>query len=272
MIVLVIRPRKLDPLGMLTTFTYNSNSNVLSETKSGRTTQFQYDATLRRTKTIDALGQQIVTVYSSVADGKKPASVTDVRGQLTNFEYDARGDLIRTTFPDGSTTTTTYDNEGRALSKSDRDGRHMAFQYDALGRQTRITNPDGTTVNKTYDAVARLLTQTDERGNVTTYAYGPNKQTVFDALGNVTVHDFDSRERRTRTTDALEGSRRLPMTVKANLQGQSFQWFEQNYELRHCWTQGRGNGSSRPDNAVCIRCSWPADSRHRLSGCDLIYL
>lgn len=193
-----------DPLGNVTTFSNDANGNVLSATKAGtQTTQFQYDAAQRLTKMIDALGHQTVTTYSTLGDGQKPASTTDAKGQVTRFDYDARGNLIGKTFPDGSTETISYDAENHILGKTDRDGHTTSFQYDALGRQTKITNPDGTSSTKTYDVAGRVLTQTNERGNTTTYAYAPNKQTVTDALGNVTVHEFDSRQRRLRTTDAL---------------------------------------------------------------------
>jgi len=192
-----------DPLGTVTTFTYNASGRVVSETKGGRTTQFQYDAAQRLTKVIDALNHQIVTTYSAVGDGRKPATVTDADGGVTTSAHDARGNLTGKTFPDGSTETTTYDAENHVLSVTDRDGHTTAYQYDALGRQTKITNPDGTRLLKAYDAVGRLLTQTDERDNVTTYSYAPNKQAVTDALGHVTVHEVDSQQRRTKTTDAL---------------------------------------------------------------------
>ena len=170
-----------DPLGTVTTFTYNANGTVLSETKAGQVTQFQYDSVQRRIRTTDALGQQTVTTYSAIGDGSKPASVTDAKGQITSYNYDARGNLTSKTFPDGSTESTGYDAENRALSKTDRDGRMTSFQYDALGRQTRTTNPDGSLNIGTYDAVGRLVTQTNGRGYVTTFNYAPNKQMVTDA-------------------------------------------------------------------------------------------
>ena len=192
-----------DPLGTLTTFTYDTNGNILSRNVGDRTTQFQYDGAQRLTRKIDALGNQIVTTYSPIGDGKKPASVTDAKGQITRFDYDVLGNLSRTMFPDGSTETNTYDAENRIVNKVDRDGRSTVFQFDALGRETKITNADGTSITKSYDSVGRLLSQTNQPGGITSYSYAPNKQTVTDALGNVTVHEFDSQQRRIRTTDAL---------------------------------------------------------------------
>jgi RHS repeat-associated protein len=192
-----------DPLGTVTTLTYNANGGVLSTTKAGRTTQFQYDGAQRLTRSTNALGHQSLITYSPLGDGQKVASTTDANGGVTQLTYNVSGKETGSTFPDGSAQAKTYDAENRVLSQTDRDGHTTAFQYDAVGRQTKITNPDGTTILRTYDAVGRQLSQTDERGNVTTYIHAPNRQTVMDALGNVTVHEFDSARRTIKTTDAL---------------------------------------------------------------------
>jgi RHS repeat-associated protein len=193
-----------DPVGTRTTFIRDANGNLLSTTRAGtQSTYLQYDGAGRLTKTMDALGHQILVTFSAVRDGKQPESVVDAKGQVTRFDYDGRGNLVSKTFPDGSTETNSFDAESRLLSKTDRDGHTTAFQYDALGQQTRVTNADGSSRTKAYDAAGRVLSQTDERGNTTTYAYPSNRQTVTDALTNVTVHELDSRQRRLRMTDAL---------------------------------------------------------------------
>ncbi|MBI3245681.1 MAG: VCBS repeat-containing protein [Deltaproteobacteria bacterium] len=207
-----------DPLGVVTIYVNDANGNVLSSTKAGvQTTQFQYDSARRLVKTIDALGQEEVTTYSLVGDGRKPATVTDARGQVTRYDYDARGNLIGKTLPDGSAETTSYDAENRVVSRTDRDGRTTSFQHDALGQQMKITHPDGASSTSTYDAVGRVATRTDERGNATTFSYAPNKQTATDASGNVTVHQFDSRQQRSTTTDALGRTTRFAYNSAGNL-------------------------------------------------------
>jgi RHS repeat-associated protein len=195
---------EIDTLGNVTSYTYNANGLRLTQTKpGGRVTQYAYDAMGRMIRTTDALGQQSSVTYSAIGDGKKPATGTNEMGQITVFDYDALGNLLQTMSPDGSSSTATYDAEGRTTSKTNRDGHTTTFQYDALGRQTRTIHPDGTSMMKTYDAVGRILAETDERGHSSTYSYAPNQQNVTDALGNVTVHRFDSQGRRLRMTDAL---------------------------------------------------------------------
>ncbi|MBI3249129.1 MAG: VCBS repeat-containing protein [Deltaproteobacteria bacterium] len=192
-----------DPLGTVTTFSYNANGSVVSSAKAGQTTQYQYDAAQRLTVTTDTLGHQTEITYSLIGDGNRPATTTDATGHVTEYGYNVRGNRIGTTFPDGSSEMTAYDAENRVTSQTNRDGHTTEYRYDALGRQTKVIHPNGTEIVKTYDASGRVLTQTDERGNLTSYNFAPNIQTVTDALGQVTVHEFDGLRRRVKTTDAL---------------------------------------------------------------------
>ena len=48
--------------------------------------------------------------------------MTDALGNVTQYEYDASGNLLRLTFADGTS---------------------VSYIYDALGRQTSMTNPKG---------------------------------------------------------------------------------------------------------------------------------
>jgi len=206
-----------DALGEVTTLVNDANGNALSQTNGGQVAQFQYDAGQRLSTAGDNLGHQSLTTYSALGDGKKIASLRNAGGETTLYDYDVRGNLVKTTYPDGSMRTATFDADGHELSRTDRDGNTTSFQYDALGRQTKITNPDGTTISRTFDAVGRLLTLTDERGNLTSYTYAVNQQTVTDALGNVTVHDVDSQGRRIKTTDALGHVTRFTYDSRGNL-------------------------------------------------------
>lgn len=162
-------------------------------------TTTEYDSRGNVLRTVDALGQAVPSTYDGAG---RVTSVTDQAGDLTRYEYDDAGRLVRTVHPDGSEEAFTYDGEGRQLTWVDRDGHTTTYEHDALDRRVRTVHPDGTSTSRTYDEAGRVLTETDERGNVTRHEYAENRETVTDALGNVTVHLFDGMDHRIQTTDA----------------------------------------------------------------------
>ncbi len=191
------------PLGAVTTYGYDAAGRTTSETDAKGTTSSAFDAAGRLATTTDKRGGVATLTYDPLGSGQNIATSTDPRGKVTQYQYDVRGNLVATTHPDGATESSTYDAEANVLTRTDRDGHTTAFEYDPLGRRTKTTNPDGTTTRTSYDAIGRVLTTTDERGNVTSHAYAANQETVTDALGHVTVSDFDGRRRVVGTTDAL---------------------------------------------------------------------
>ena len=94
------------------------------------------------------------------------------------------GQLTKTTFPDGTSESLTYDAESRRLSATDRAGRVTLFEYDALARLTKTSNPDGTFTTTAYDAIGNTLSTTDALGHVTSYAYDAanHRTSITDAL------------------------------------------------------------------------------------------
>src|SRR5664280_1315086 len=110
-----------DPAGNLTTYTYDGNSNLLSQVETDkasgttRTTTYTYDGLDRRTS--ETLDDIFVTIFS----------------------YDAVGNLIETAGPiqDPSgnpyTKLSTFDGVGRLLTVTDQGGYVTKYAYDAAG-------------------------------------------------------------------------------------------------------------------------------------------
>ena len=73
--------------------------------------------------------------------------------------------MTKTTFPDGTSESSTYDAEGRRLTSTDRAGRVTRSVYDELGRLTQTVFADDATTTTAYDAVGQVVTTTDARGN-----------------------------------------------------------------------------------------------------------
>ncbi len=234
-----------DPAGHATTYEYDLNGNRRFE-RTTRTsgnatvavvTETEYDAQDRPIKNWNAnnlRGQATrpssQTVYD---DNGKVAWTYDALGRGTHQEYDSRGLLFKTTHPDNTFDTVTYDAEGRREFATDRRGMVTKTVYDGMGRvQNTIFQGDGSdpvvTLSTTaYDAAGRVWQSTDANGSTTSYAYDAagrrtavtqpatstvpatttrynyddngNLRFVTDAKGRPTEHVYDVLNRRIRT-------------------------------------------------------------------------
>ena len=116
--------------------------------------------------------------------------------------------MLSTTFPDLTTTSATYDAEGRRLTSTDQMGRVTSFQYDQLGRLIKTTAPDNSFTTTVYDAIGRVTSTTDQLGHTTTFDYDPNcgcsgrRSKITDALGNETHFSYDENGNQISFTDA----------------------------------------------------------------------
>ena len=98
----------------------------------------------------------------------------------TSYTYDVKNRVTLTTFPDTSTTTTSYvyDAFGDLLTTTDPSGNVISNTFDVRGRKTAMSDPDmgGWTYN--YDALSELTSQTDAKSQTTSLTY--------DLLGRLT--------------------------------------------------------------------------------------
>ncbi|MEJ0062753.1 MAG: RHS repeat-associated core domain-containing protein [Alphaproteobacteria bacterium] len=139
----------------------------------------------------DAAGE--VTNYAYNADGQLIYS-TDALNQTTFREYDGYGRLTRVTVPYavafGSVTYGTtnalaatkesysYDAYDRIGTLTDSEGRAETYSYNALDMLTQVTYPDSTTDIYTYDSTRKLNlnSHTDRLGRTTSYTYDNNQR------------------------------------------------------------------------------------------------
>jgi RHS repeat-associated protein len=178
-----------DPAGHVTTYEYDLSGNRRFE-RSTRTygnstvavvNETEYDEQDRPVRTWNAGNPRSQatrpsseTVYD---DNGKVAWTYDALGHGTHQEYDSRGLLFKTTHPDATFDTVTYDGEGRREIVTDRCGMATKTVYDAMGRvQNTIFLGDGTdpavTLSTTaYDAGGRVWQSTDANGHTTSYSY-----------------------------------------------------------------------------------------------------
>mgnify|MGYP005832630037 CR=1 FL=1 len=146
-----------------TDFTYDAYGNITSiKTPSGLTTSFTYENVRHQLSSfIDPMGH--VTNYFYDAQGNL-IKMTDPLGQETTYEYDSHGKLVKMTAPGGRETTFTHDANGYLTEITDTVGSNVytvAIEYDAVGNVTKITRPGGSTIEAQWNVLNQLTRLTD---------------------------------------------------------------------------------------------------------------
>ncbi|QQR69652.1 MAG: RHS repeat protein [Alphaproteobacteria bacterium] len=210
------------------TATYTAKNQLASMTSpGGRTTRYEYDAAGGLAKIINAMNH--VTQITNDAAGR-PIRITDPNGLVTTLEYDARGRLISRS--EGTAKTRyEYDAAGQMVRTSLPTGASFTHSYDAAHRLVRTTDALGNSVNLGYDAASNITSREvrdasgavvtkrgfehDSRGLMTREigAYGWATRYDRDANGNIelitdsagALSDFviDALNRRIGKVDAL---------------------------------------------------------------------
>lgn len=140
-----------DPVGHSHEFIYDNRGNFSRLTDSlGNTSQFTYSRSFNRL-----------------------ASLTDAKGNRTNYAYDSKGNLTSIAYPDNSSERWSYDNQGDPRSWTNRRGRDVNYNFDSHGRLIRKNYSDGSQMEYVYDNRGNLTQTTDPNG-ITTFTYDEN--------------------------------------------------------------------------------------------------
>ena len=206
-----------------TTFGFDAQGNLITRTVSGtnasdRTWLFQYNANGQVTQ-IDGPRTDATDVTQFTYDAKgNLISVTDALGHVTKITaFDAHGRPLTIVDPVGLTTKLAYDARGRLLSRQ-RGTETTKYAYDPAGQLTKLTFPDGSFVTYGYDPAHRLTGLQDNLGNRIAY--------TLDAVGNRLRDDvFDSAATLARThSRAFDTLDRLAKSIGAAAQTTNFSY------------------------------------------------
>ncbi len=224
---------------------------VASIAKAGATLAFAYAPGTRITTVTDPGGSQWNLTYSpaslltAVADplghatsfvwgtDKTLLEVTDPLGTAATYDYDALGNLTRSTVPltagsnavtertyspacnlptttkdpRGNVWTFTYDAQCNLLTAADPVplGTSASYLYDAFGQRTRTTDRTGRATNFTYDTAGNLATTTSALGHAWQFEYDGGGRLIRaeDPLGNERTWEYDALGRLVAAADAL---------------------------------------------------------------------
>jgi YD repeat-containing protein len=178
-----------------TGMSYDTNGNVLTRTltagSNSRTWTYTYNAN-GSVLTIDGPRTDVsdVTTYAYYANDAacsgasaigcrgQVATITNALGHVTNItEYNAHGQPLSITDPNGVTTIVAYDARQRLTSRNF-GGETTTYEYDGVGQLKKVTLPDTSFLSYTYDPAHRLTEIADNLGNKIVY--------TLDLMGNRT--------------------------------------------------------------------------------------
>jgi len=176
---------------------------------AGGCVQFETDSSLARSTSFDAQGNRLDSFFDERGNLIEERRWIDATTVLTrSFTYDAAGNLLTATDPDGRTTTTTYDSEGNRLTHTDPEGRTRSFTYGACDLPETSCDPAGNCTTYTYDDRCRLTTVRDPLGGLTEHRYDAqgNRIESIDSVGNRRRYSYDAWGRLNGFTDPAGNS------------------------------------------------------------------
>lgn len=183
------------PEARLTTYTYDTLGQMLTQTVKGATpaddatATFSYDDHGNLASRTDPLGHTSTWTYNALGQA---LSHTDALGRLTRYEYDAAGRLLQVTDAKAQTRAYRYDPAGNRTKSIDPMGRETTYTYDALDRLTQTTDPLNGQTTQHYDAEGRLTSRSDPAGLSTTYQYDTEGRLtqITDPAGLITRYSY----------------------------------------------------------------------------------
>ncbi len=219
-----------DPNGNVTTTTYWPDSdpdlgkrgNVATITNPlGHVTQIvAYDANGRPLSIVDPNGAITTLAYHP----RGWLTSRTAAGEATTYDYDAVGQLIKATQPDGSYLAYTYDGAHRLTGIRDGLGNSIAYTLDAMGNRQRedVYDPSGAlarTRSHTFDSLNRLAADIGALSQSTRYSYDGqgNRLASTDPLARITATGYDALNRILTVTDPASRATRYAYDAAGNL-------------------------------------------------------
>ena len=152
------------------------------------------------TRLFDARGGLTLTEYNEYME---VTGETDALGNETRYEYDERGNCVRTELPDGAALQRTYDEHDRLTQLTDAVGGQWQWTYTDAGQLAERTDPAERLVRYVYTdgRLAKIVDQATGRATSLSYDAQGNVQEVQTADGQRSRWLYDQWGRVHKATD-----------------------------------------------------------------------
>jgi RHS repeat-associated protein len=218
-----------DPAGHVTTYTYDSSNDMLTESTklnstTTATTTYTYNSFGEPLTVTDPLGNVTMNTYDShgnLTSVTTPKPDSNTAASVTQFAYNSLGELTTITDPLSHLTTMTYTPAGLIATIKDAQNNITTYGYDSQGNRTSVTDALNHQTTFAYDAMSRLKTITypDSTSSTTTFAYDSRgrRTSVTDQNGKTTNYAYDDADRLTSVTDAAQHTTYYAYDTEGNL-------------------------------------------------------
>ena len=199
-----------DPLDRSMRLFYDSDYNLAELVQpDGVSYLFGHDARGNLTGRLDPLGYQIDLAYDPMLS--RLTSVSDQRGNVTEYSYDQQGNLLAITYADDTAENFEYDPLGNLVEWENRRGNAtpgvdddhvVAYTYNDDAQLTRKEYTDGSQVDFTYDSHGNLTSATDAHGTTAMqYDTADRLTRITYPSGRYLAFSYDAGGRRTQSVD-----------------------------------------------------------------------
>ena len=201
------------PTGNTETYNYDVQDDKVTTVSEGRTTTTYFDKALYPISVMDAEGGQQRFEYNLDGGinryGEIKAS-TDRNGNTTFNEYDARGNVVKTIYPNRSIKLFDYDANDNLISETDELGHKTFCIYDDNNNLLKRIKPlDGvsgysSTAEQSLYAIETYTYYTPVEANAMCgRSIGGLLKTFTDAAGNIITYTYDGQGNLATSTDSL---------------------------------------------------------------------
>ena len=218
-----------DKLNRLTTVTdaydkvisckvYDQNGNVVKDIdakgyKSGSSNETRYGSVytynlanlLVSKSTPEAVDKGATSIRYTYSIFGEVLTQTDALGNVTTYQYDNAGNLIKVIDPLKVSIKYTYDRLGNKQTMTNGKGKLTLYSYSAFGMLRFVKNEEDKTISYQYDLLGNVACQTDKSGNHTLFTYSNIGQLLEKRVietGDVIKYSYDQVGNRSSMQDS----------------------------------------------------------------------
>ena len=276
--------------GAYIAYTYDAGGRLLKSTDAeGRVVSYTRCACGRPKTITDPYGRTTLS-FTLGGPGNRPTQFTDANGNQTRIAYDAKGNVIAVTHPDGTVRLATYDalgnldittnrrgqsidqavnSAGQVISESRTGGETVSYSYNSRGQLTGVSSNQRGTTEFSYDSAARLSQVTYPGNRWLRYSYdAAGRRTLLeDHTGFLQRYSYDITGRLREVRDTAQA---LVVAYSYDTSGRVIREDKGNGTWTTTAYDDQGNTvlivHYAPDGAVNSRFDYTYDSLRRRTG------